>query len=246
MSIIKLTATISLALAVITMVTSNQISIYASPTTEDDGWTEDEVDNDEDVEDMYDGSPWEFEDGNDEEESTDKLTNNGDDDDDGDDDDNDNDDDGPNPYCDTDKGKAAKVCHDRKDYDEDTGLYPCNDGTNKVDWRNCKDATEKNDNNNDDSTKSIQTTMTTSNSVEEASCRLDGSADGIQQKFNQVRYQACGLYTYADKAYYDGFVAGCMNVGNTKLICETVANGNIVAPQTTTQSPQAIQPAAVS
>lgn len=56
MSIIKLTATISLALAVITMVTSNQISIYASPTTEDDGWTEDEVDNDEDVEDMYDGN----------------------------------------------------------------------------------------------------------------------------------------------------------------------------------------------
>jgi hypothetical protein len=43
------------------------------------------------------------------------------------------DDDGPNPYCDTDKGKAAPVCHDRRDYDQDTGLYPCNDGTNKTD-----------------------------------------------------------------------------------------------------------------
>jgi hypothetical protein len=83
-----------------------------------------------------------------------------------------------------------------------------------------------------------------------SNCKLDGSADGIQQKFNQVRNQACGLYTYADKAHYDGFVAGCIQVGNTKLICETVANSNIMTPQTQTQttppSTPAIQPAAVS
>lgn len=69
-------------------------------------------------------------------------------------------------------------------------------------------------------------------------------------KFNTVRYQACGIYASADKAYYDGFVAGCTQVGNTKLICETVANSNIEAPpaqtQTATQPTQAIQPAAVS
>ena len=74
--------------------------------------------------------------------------------------------------------------------------------------------------------------------------KLEGSTDGIQQKFNPVRYHACGLYTSADKAYYDGFVTGCMQVGNTKLICETVANSNIVAPpaqtQSTTQPTQAI------
>lgn len=69
--------------------------------------------------------------------------------------------------------------------------------------------------------------------------------------FFPVRYQACGLYTYADKAYYSGFVAGGMQVGNTKLICETVANSNIVTPsptqtQITNQPTQAIQPAAVS
>ena len=39
MSIIKLVATVSLAVAVITMVTSIQLPIYASPTTEDDGYT---------------------------------------------------------------------------------------------------------------------------------------------------------------------------------------------------------------
>ena len=88
------------------------------------------------------------------------------------------------------------------------------------------------------------------NAADVSNCKLNGSADGIQQKFNPVRYQACGLYTSADKAYYDGFVSGCMQVGNTKLICETVANSNIVAPpaqtQTATQHTQAIQPAAVS
>jgi hypothetical protein len=39
MSVIKLITTVSLAVALITMITSNQLSIYASPTTEDDGYT---------------------------------------------------------------------------------------------------------------------------------------------------------------------------------------------------------------
>jgi len=43
----KLIATVSLAVIVITMITSNQLSTYASPTTEDDGWTEGD----------YEGSP---------------------------------------------------------------------------------------------------------------------------------------------------------------------------------------------
>jgi hypothetical protein len=36
------------------------------------------------------------------------------------------------------------VCHDRKDYSESTGLYPCNDGTQKERWQDCKDATKSN------------------------------------------------------------------------------------------------------
>lgn len=35
----------------------------------------------------------------------------------------------PLPYCDTPEGEAATSCHDRYDFDEVTGLYPCNDGS---------------------------------------------------------------------------------------------------------------------
>lgn len=66
-----------------------------------------------------------------------------------------------------------------------------------------------------------------------------------------VKYQACGLYINNDKTYYDGFVTGCMQVGNTKPICEAVADSNILniktqrtQTQTTEIQPtQAIQPA---
>lgn len=34
----------------------------------------------------------------------------------------------PNPYCDLVPDGFQGICHDRKDYDEDTCLYPCNDG----------------------------------------------------------------------------------------------------------------------
>ena len=131
----------------------------------------------------------------------------------------------------------------------------------------CNNQTKKN-NDNEDNTKVIQKTTviqratatataaananSNANSVDVSNCKLDVSADGIQQKFNPVRYQACGIYPSADKAYYDGFVADCMQIGNTKLICETVANSNTATPplpaQTQTILPptQAIQPAAVS
>jgi hypothetical protein len=45
-----------------------------------------------------------------------------------------------NPYCDLIPDNYAGSCHDRKDYDENTGLYPCRDGSNVKDWRDCKDA----------------------------------------------------------------------------------------------------------
>ena len=65
MSIIKLIAIVSLAVAVLTMVTSNQLSIYASPTTEDDGWVEGdddsqgEISSQEELEEAYEGTQWE-------------------------------------------------------------------------------------------------------------------------------------------------------------------------------------------
>lgn len=54
-------------------------------------------------------------------------------------------DDGPNPYCDLvsdEYMQSGGVCHDRKDASDTTGLFTCNDGTHKTDWRDCKDATE--------------------------------------------------------------------------------------------------------
>jgi hypothetical protein len=122
-----------------------------------------------------------------------------------------------------------------------------------------------NSNSNSNSGSSSSTTKTividpssTANAADVSTCKLDGSADGIQQIFDTVKYQACKLHTHNDKIYYDGFVTGCMQVGNTKLICETVANSNILnintqnpqtpAAATTTipQSSQAIQPAAIN
>ena len=44
MNITKLIATVSLAVTVLTMMTSNQLPVYASPTTEDDGLVEDDED----------------------------------------------------------------------------------------------------------------------------------------------------------------------------------------------------------
>ena len=51
----------------------------------------------------------------------------------------------PLPYCDimNKDPNWSGSCHDRKDWDEITGLYPCNDGTQKADWKDCADATQK-------------------------------------------------------------------------------------------------------
>ena len=237
-------------------------------TTEDDGYiigdddSQGEVSSQEELEETYEDTPWEDNVGsNDFEEAQDR-----------DDDDNDNDDE-PKPYCDTPEGKAAKVCHDRKDYSDTTGLYPCNDGTQKVDWKDCKDATKKND--NDESKVVHKTTVIQSPSAsasaiaaEVSSCMLDGTASGIQQIFDTAKYRACGLYPNGYLAYTDGFVAGCTQVGNTQQLCQAFVVMNTQSTQTatatqpitqsTTQptqptqtqplttSTQAIQPAAVS
>jgi len=50
----------------------------------------------------------------------------------------------PLPYCDKveDDPGYTGGCHDRQDFDDITGLYPCNDGVQEKDWRDCKDATD--------------------------------------------------------------------------------------------------------
>jgi hypothetical protein len=47
----------------------------------------------------------------------------------------------PLPYCDKVPDNYQGACHDRKDFDDITKLYPCNDGTQKEHWEECLDAT---------------------------------------------------------------------------------------------------------
>jgi hypothetical protein len=92
------------------------------------------------------------------------------------------------------------------------------------------------------------------NAAEVSSCRLDGNAHGIQQKFDSIKYQACGLYPNGQIAYTDGFVVGCTQVGNTQQLCQAFVVMNIQPTQTATQPniqstiqpTQAIQPSGVS
>ena len=48
----------------------------------------------------------------------------------------------PLPYCDTPEAEGAPACHDLQDYDEETGLYPCNDGTQAIVPEECPNAYE--------------------------------------------------------------------------------------------------------
>jgi hypothetical protein len=409
MSIIKLIAIVSLAVAVLTMVTSNQLSIYASPTTEDDGWVEGdddsqgEISSQEELEEAYEGTQWEDDIGSNEfEDAADN----------GNEDDTENQDeetqicpDGSEiqadeecpssaeespPICDgsfqdcitsngdfceagsdaheceIDEAESSSVtCPDgtvatspdacelppppEEVFDCGDGTYAatpeecelppppeevfdCGDGTYaatpeecelppppEVDcgdgtfaatpeecelpvdcgdgtfaatpeecelpppnfncpdvpfYMTCKD-TEMNNNDNDkpkviEKTTVIQgasataTANANANAADVSNCRLDGSANRIQLKFEGTKYLACGLYAGGQKAYSDGFVVGCTQIGNTQLICQAMADSSILntktqpsptqtqptqtQTQTPTQTPtqsQAIQPAAV-
>ena len=86
--------------------------------------------------------------------------------------------------------------------------------------------------------------------AEVSSCRLDGNAHGIQQKFDIAKYRACGLYPNGQIAYTDGFVMGCTQLGNTQQLCQAFVVMNTQQTQTVTQPntqstiqpTQAIQP----
>jgi hypothetical protein len=188
----------------------------------------------------------------------------------------------PSPYCNTPAAEDSKNCWDVKDYSQDTGLYPCNDGTHKADWKDCvdvsteyKDFCKKNplvkecypnpnnrERNNGEKTKVVHettviqsataTATVNTNAADVSNCKLDGSANGILQKFDTPKYLACGLYADGQKAYSDGFVVGCTQIGNTQLVCQALVDSSILntktqptQTQTATQPTQAIQPATV-
>jgi hypothetical protein len=173
----------------------------------------------------------------------------------------------------------GQSCREKKTWClENLGADECNKKEEKKWWEcdvpwymTCDKQIKKNG--NKDTTKVIQkttvidrssataTAASTANIAEESNCRLDGSADGIQQKFDSIKYQACGLYTNAQKAYSDGFVLGCTQIGNTQLICQSLVDSSILnvntqptktsaqptqtQTQTQTQPTPGIQPALI-
>jgi hypothetical protein len=103
--------------------------------------------------------------------------------------DNDNND-KPNPYCDKFASGAAPVgknCHDRTDYSDTTGLYPCNDGTEKADYKDCKDVSGYNynndNNNNNDSPRTTppaaHVVVPPRTTIDLQSCRYFGEQDAM-------------------------------------------------------------------
>ncbi|MGH9926633.1 MAG: hypothetical protein ACRD5B_14775, partial [Nitrososphaeraceae archaeon] len=60
--------------------------------------------------------------------------------------DNDNDNvdnsDEPLPYCDSPGANEGRSCHDIDDIDEETGKYPCNEGTQRLNKEDCPNATQ--------------------------------------------------------------------------------------------------------
>lgn len=126
----------------------------------------------------------------------------------GSEDDNDNDN-GPNPYCDQVGPNHQGPCHDRKDYSDTTGLYHCNDGTQKTDWRDCKDASKVNDNDNDNDN--------------DQNCYDGGYEDGQNGPFNKNTFEDCERGN-GDNDYYIGFRLGCTNAGNTIDVCESASD----------------------
>jgi hypothetical protein len=99
------------------------------------------------------------------------------------------------PYCDK---PHSGSCWDRQDYDMKTGLYPCNDGTQKVHWKFCKDAT-KNDNNNGGSSSS-QPQQTATTDCDTWSYNLDMKLAAQNATVDLLNADADRLNTMYDKA----------------------------------------------
>ena len=58
------------------------------------------------------------------------------------------------------------------------------------------------------------------------SCKDSGYDDGQNHAFQVGTYDHCGDESGGDRAYYDGFIDGCMSVeGNTRDVCESATDG---------------------
>jgi hypothetical protein len=151
----------------------------------------------------------------------------------------------PPPPCDPTKQQCPKpICDPKKQQ-----CIICGRGTHLENGKcvpNKNNGGSSRSSSSSSSSSATATATATATAAEVSSCRLDGSTHGIQQKFDTAKYQACGLYPNGQKAYTDGFVVGCTQVGNTQLICQALVDSSILnmrtqPTQTPTQPPQTPQ-----
>jgi hypothetical protein len=168
MSINKLIATVSLAVIVITLTTSNQLSIYASPTTEDDGYTYPDDLSDEEKEEIDEQ----------EQEAWEDAGRPGDR--------NDDDDEKDNGGSNNDESPSIENA---------PALAVQNTAVNETRWYN--------------------------------NCEGGGKQAGGGLQFDTFAYENCESHGNGDKAYYDGFVQGCMGIdnANTNELCKAFIVG---------------------
>jgi hypothetical protein len=60
-----------------------------------------------------------------------------------------------------------------------------------------------------------------SHSVSPNACYNDGQAAGEDDEFSQDLYEFCAQY---GERYYEGFIDGCMSVGNSEEVCESATD----------------------
>ena len=156
------------AVMTIIMITSNQLSMYASPTTEDDGYTYPDDASDEEKEEIDEQ----------EQEAWEDAGRPGDR--------NDDDDEKDNGGSNNDESPSIENA---------PALAVQNTAVNETRWYN--------------------------------NCEGGGKQAGRGLQFDTFAYENCESHANGDKAYYDGFVQGCMGIdnANTKVLCEAFIVG---------------------
>ena len=156
------------AVMTIIMITSNQLSMYASPTTEDDGYTYPDDASDEEKEEIDEQEQEAWEDA-------------------GRPGDRNDDEDG--------KGNGGSNSDESPSIENAPALAVQNTAVNETRWYN--------------------------------NCEGGGKQAGRGLQFDTFAYENCESHANGDKAYYDGFVQGCMGIdnANTKVLCEAFIVG---------------------
>jgi hypothetical protein len=160
----KLIVTAGLAVMIMTMMTSNQLLLYASPTTEDDGWVEGD----------YEGSSEEQE-----EQAQEDWEDAG----------------RPGDNNDDEKDNGGSNNDESPSIENTPALAVQNTAVNETRWYN--------------------------------NCEGGGKQAGRGLQFDTFAYENCEIHANGDKAYYDGFMQGCMGTdnANTKDLCEAYVTG---------------------